>query len=113
MAERIASRVSMHADSLWAGHMTEHGYVTSSSKLAQIKRDKGIVELSSQREVDGMKKVASDARKEKDEKFKRNLKSAFEKGFAGTGVLDSFGQLRPEALREESNDEPSKISAKI
>jgi len=110
----MAPLTVMHPDKLWAGHMTEHGYVTSKSQLVRAEKVKGVTHLSNRHEVEGMKKVAADARKEKEEKSRRNLRKAFDDTFAGSGVLDSFGHLRPESIKEDDASEQSlSISAKV
>ncbi len=93
----------MRPDPYWSGIMTEHyGYVTSSSKLAQIRKERHLVEVGDRADREAMKKTADEAAKARDEKFSKDTRKFLEDRFAGAGVLDSFGQLRPEATRKLS-----------
>ena len=113
---RVAELCAMQPDNAWHfGRFVEgHGYLSSKSKIARAEKANGIATLSGRYDVEGMKKVAADARKANDEKRRRNLRRAFDDTFAGTGVLDSFGQLRPEAIKQ---DDPSvatqSVTAKV
>jgi putative FmdB family regulatory protein len=114
-AGRMAERVSMQPDSAWHfGQIIDGQEINSKSKIVRAEKAKGIGYLSGRRDIDGMKKVAADARKEKDEKRRQNLRKIFDKTFSGTGVLDSFGHLRPEAIKQDDPSQPAlSVRAKI
>ncbi len=106
IAERQVELCAMRPDSLWAGHYIEnYGYTTSSSKLAQIRKDRHLVEVGDRADREAMKKTADEAAKARDEKFSKDTRKFIEDRFAGAGVLDSFGQIRPEATRKLSDEE--------
>lgn len=103
-APLVPSRVAMQPDSLWAGHVVEgYGYVTSASKLAKIKKDKGHITLSGRDDMEAMKKMAAEGRKARDEKLDRDIKEVFDEHFTGSGVIDSFGAPVPGAFDKLSD----------
>lgn len=103
-APLVPSRVSMRPDTLWAGHVVEgYGYVTSSSNLAKIQKDRHLVEVGDQSDRDAVHKTAADARKEKKEKFAKETRAFIEEEFSGKGMIDSFGEITPEANRPLSD----------
>lgn len=101
----VPSRVSMRPDTLWAGHITDHGYITSSSKLARIYKDRHLVELGDRADREAMKKTADEAAKAKDEKFAKDTRAFLNERLSDAGLLNSFGEVIPEATRKIS-DEP-------
>ncbi len=105
MAERIHSLVTVRPDSMWSGVMTEHaGYVTSSSQHNRVLKDKGWMEIGDSRDDrESVHKIAADARKAKKEKFAKETRTFLETQFSGKGLIDSFGQLTPEARRPLSD----------
>lgn len=102
---RVPSLSSMRPDTLWAGHVTDHGYITSSSKLRRIYRDKHLVELGDRADREAMKKTADEAAKAKDEKFAKETRTFLNERLSDAGLLNSFGEVRPEAM-EKLSDEP-------
>ncbi len=102
----VPSLPVMRPDTLWAGHYIEnYGYTTSSSKLAQIRKERHLVEVGDRADREAMKKAADEAAKARDEKFSKDTRKFLEDRLAGAGVLDSFGQIRPEAARKLSDEE--------
>lgn len=102
--ERVASRVSMRPDTLWAGHVLEnYGYVTSSSQVAQIRKERHLIEVGDRTDREAMKKRAADAAKARDEKFAKDTRAFVEEEFSGKGMIDSFGEITPEANRALSD----------
>lgn len=105
-APLVPSLPVMRPDSLWAGHYLENfGYVTSSSKVAQIQKEKHQVEIGNRDELEAMQKTAEQGAKARDEKFSTERRKLLEDKLTGAGVVDSFGQLRPEATRKLSDEE--------
>lgn len=91
---------------MWAGHITEsYGYVTSSSQLARMKREKHHVEVGDRSDREAMKKTADEAAKARDEKFAKETRKFLKKRLSDAGILNSFGEVRPEATKKLS-DEP-------
>lgn len=87
---RIVSQVLMKPDGMWAGHMVEgYGYITSQRKLEKIKRDKGIIQLTSLNDYDDMKKLARRGREEWDQKIEKQIHQQTVKALANTGLLTS------------------------
>src|SRR5262245_7430757 len=110
-SERVASLVSMKPDDLWAGHFVEgYGYVTSSSKLDRIRKDKRHIVLNGRDDVEAMKKMAEQGRKDREAKLDRDIKEVFEEGFAGSGVIDSFGAPTPDAFKKLSDEQITSIN---
>ena len=77
--------------------MTKHGYVTSQAHLDRIRLEKGVLTLDNQNDVDAMRKTAREARESQDKKLDQEGQAVFEKAISGTGLVNSFGELRPEA----------------
>ena len=59
------------------------------------------------RDIEAMKKMARKAREGWKEEISREIRHVVEEGFAGTGVINSFGEIRPEALPK---DDPAPMS---
>src|SRR5215468_5395185 len=95
-AERQVELCAMRPDAMWAGHLTDQGYVTSSSKLAQIRKDKHLVEIGDRTDREAMKRTADEAAKAKEDKFAADTREFLNTQLAGKGILDSFGGVRPE-----------------
>jgi hypothetical protein len=96
----------MRPDTLWAGHVVPgYGYMTSSSKLAKAEKQKGHITLNGRNDVEAMRKMAEQGRKDREAKLDKDIKDAFDEGFAGSGVIDSFGEPTPDAFKKLS-DEP-------
>src|SRR5262245_29266719 len=105
-AERQVELCSMRPDPYWSGVMTKHdGYVTSASKLAQSRKDRHLVEVGDRADREAMKKRADEAAKDREDKFAADTRAFFDEHFSGQGLLDSFGNLRPEANRKLSDEE--------
>lgn len=101
---RVVSLASMRPDALWAGHYLEnYGYVTSSSQVAQIRKDRHLVEVGDRTDREAMKKRADDAAKAKREQFAKETRAFVEEEFSGKGMIDSFGEITPEANRALSD----------
>ena len=106
IGHRVAEICSMRPDSMWAGHVVEgYGYVTSASKLAKIKKAKNHVELNGRNDVESMKKMAEQGRKDRETKLDKDIKDAFEEGFAGSGAVDSFGAPAPGIFDKISDEQ--------
>lgn len=110
---RMASLTTMRPDSLWSGVQTKHGYVTSQAALDRIRLEKGVMTLDGYRDVDAMRKMAREARESQDAKLDRAGQEVFEKSITGTGLVNSFGELRPEANDAWRNDRIHKGNAPI
>ena len=99
MATRVPSLVTMKPDTMWSGVDTQHGHITSQSQLDRIRKQKNFVTLGSRAEVEQMKDEAVNARKDWDRQLDEQTQQVFKEQFTGTGIVDSFGELRPEATR--------------
>lgn len=101
---RVVSLPVMRPDALWAGHYLEnYGYVTSSSQVAQIRKERHLIEVGDRTDREAMKKRAADAAKARDEKFAKETRAFVEEEFSGKGMIDSFGEITPEANRALSD----------
>lgn len=101
----VWSRVTMKPDPYWSGVMTEnYGYVTSGSQVAKIQKQERLVEIGDRNDLEAMSKRADDAARAKKEKFSQQTRKFLEESFSGAGVLDSFGQVRPEAMEKLSDE---------
>jgi hypothetical protein len=99
MAGRLWSRVTMKPDALWAGQMTEYGYVTSAGKVKQIMKERHLVTVGDRTDHEGIKKMAENGRKSAQERVDRQLSEATRKFFGPSGLgIGSTGKI-PEALR--------------
>lgn len=104
-AERMVELCTMRPDPYWSGVMTKHdGYVTSSSKLAQSRKERHLVEVGDRDDREAMKKTADEAAKARDEKFSKDTREFLNTQLAGKGILDSFGGVRPEAMKEITSE---------
>ncbi len=103
VAERQAELCAMRPDSLWhfGKVVADIGEVNSSSKLARINRDRNIVTINGRADAEAMKKTAADARKGWDAQLERDTRKHFEEMFSGSGVVDSDGNLSPDAMRPQ------------
>lgn len=100
----VWSRVTMRPDTMWAGVMTEYaGYVTSASEHNHVLKQRRLMEVGDRADREAVHKIAADARREKKEKFAKETKEFLQKEFSGKGLLDSFGQVTPEANRPLSD----------
>lgn len=90
---------------MWAGHVTDnYGYVTSSSQLARIKREKHHVEVGDRSDREAMKKTADEAAVARDEKLATDTRQFLEQRLSDAGILNSFGEVRPEAMVKLSDE---------
>jgi hypothetical protein len=80
-----------------------HGYLTSASKIARARKQAGIVELSGRDDREAIKKTAEEARKGWDAKLEKQSRRVFEEAFAGSGVIDSFGEPTADACKKLSD----------
>lgn len=103
---RVHSLASVRPDSLWAGHYIEnYGYVTSSKQVANIRKQRRLVEIGDRADQEAIHKTATDAAKAKKDKFAKETRAFLEAEFSGKGMLTSDGEITPEANRKLS-DEP-------
>lgn len=88
----------MKPDTLWAGHVIEnHGYYTSESRLEKAMKKKKLTRIGDRTDADGMKAMADAAAKARDAKFEAESKQFMRDAMAKHGLLDAFGNLKPEA----------------
>jgi hypothetical protein len=94
----------MKPDSLWAGHVIEnHGYFTSESKLKESMKQRKLVRVGDRTDVDGMKKMADEAAAARDAKFAAESRQFIRNAMGERGLLDAFGNLKPEASKPLSD----------
>lgn len=103
-APLVPSLTVMRPDTLWAGHQIEgRGYFTSKSKLDRTMKEKHHIPVGDRTDAEGMKKMADEAAKARDEKFAQESREFLRGKMAERGLLDSDGKLRPEASRPLSD----------
>lgn len=103
-APYIPSLVTVRPDNMWAGHYIEgRGYFTSKSKLDRAMKEQHHVPIGDRTDVEGMKKTANEAAKARDEKFFQESREFMRDAAAKRGLLDSEGNLRPEASKPLSD----------
>lgn len=103
-APLVPSLTVMRPDTLWAGHQIEgRGYFTSKSRLDKSMKEKHHVPVGDRTDTEGMKKMANEAAKARDEKFAQESREFLRSKMAERGLLDSFGNLRPEASKPLSD----------
>jgi hypothetical protein len=94
----------MRPDTLWAGHAIEnHGYFTSESKLEKVMKKRKHTRVGDRSDIDGMKKMAAEAAKARDAKFEAESKQFLREKMGERGLLDAFGNLKPEASKPLSD----------
>ncbi len=94
----VWSKPVMRPDSLWAGHVLEnHGYFTSESRLSKSMKKRKLTRVGDRTDADGMKAMAEAAAKARDEKFAADSRQFLRNAVAERGLLDAFGNLKPEA----------------
>lgn len=111
--------VNMRPDSLWAGHYLEnHGYFTSESQLKKTMKKRKLTRVGDRADCEGMKAMANKAAAERDAKFEAESRQFMRDAMAERGLLDSFGNLKPEAAKPlsdtpltSSNDERVKVNS--
>lgn len=111
------SKPVMRPDSLWAGHVLEnHGYFTSESQLNKSMKKRKLTRVGDRTDADGMKAMANAAAKARDEKFAAESRQFLRDKMGERGLLDAFGQLKPEASKPltdtpliSTNDERLKV----
>lgn len=82
-AKLVVSAVTMRPDNMWAGVRTDDGkYWTSRSKFDKDQRRRNIERITSQRDLDAMKKMADEGKKAKKEKAARSRRKIVEKVMA-------------------------------
>ena len=94
----------MKPDSLWAGHVVEnHGYFTSESQLNKSMKKRKLTRVGDRTDANGMKAMAEAAAKARDEKFAAESRQFLRDAVAERGLLDAFGNLKPEASKPLSD----------
>jgi hypothetical protein len=94
----------MRPDALWAGHVIEnHGYFTSESTLENTMKKRKLTRVGDRSDMDGMKKMAEEAANARDAKFEAESKQFLRDKMAERGLLDAFGNLKPEASKPLSD----------
>ena len=94
----------MRPDSLWAGHYIENqGYFTSESQLSKVMKKQKRTRIGDRTDMDGMKKMAEEAARKRDDNFKENSRQFLREAMAERGLLDADGKLRPEASKPLSD----------
>jgi len=88
----------MRPDSLWAGHVVEnHGYFTSESQLGKSMKKRKLTRIGDRIDAEGMKAMANAAAAARDAKFAEESREFMRRAVAERGLLDAFGNLKPEA----------------
>jgi hypothetical protein len=96
--------VNMKPDSLWAGHVIEnHGYFTSESQLNKTMKKRKLTRVGDRSDMDGMKKMAEEAARARDNKFSQESKQFIRDEMGKRGLLDAEGNLKPEASKPLSD----------
>src|SRR5262245_26755544 len=86
-APLVPSLSVMRPDKYWDGYVhPNYGYVTSASQLnAEMKR-RNHVPVGDRADREGWEKIADNARKDKDDKLKKNMRQWSEKTFGPSGL---------------------------
>jgi hypothetical protein len=101
MSPRVAEICAIQPDSLWHfGQQVEGKEINSRSVLERHNKENNLVTLVGQNDRDAIRKVADEGRKDKARKASEERRKAFEKTAAGSGLVNSFGELWPEATRK-------------
>lgn len=88
----------MRPDALWSGKVIPNqGYFTSQSKLDKAMKKKKHVPMGDRADFEGMRAMADKAAKARDAAFEAESKEVMRKAVAERGLLDAFGNLKPEA----------------
>jgi hypothetical protein len=94
----------MRPDTLWAGYVVQnHGYFTSESQLENTMKKRKLTRVGDRSDMDGMKKMAEEAANARDAKFEAESKQFLREKMGERGLLDAFGNLKPEASRPLSD----------
>src|SRR5262245_8182308 len=87
ICEWVPSRVTMRPDTSWMGVVDPHlGYVTSDSQIKAMMKEKGQEWLGDRADVEGMAKIADQARKDKDAEMGKKWGQWAEKAFGPSGL---------------------------
>jgi len=96
--------VNMKPDSLWAGHVIPNqGYFTSESQLEKVMKKKKHTRIGDRGDIEGMKKMAEEAANARDSKFEAESKQFLREKMGERGLIDAFGNLKPEASKPLSD----------
>lgn len=104
-SERQAELCAIRPDGHWhfGEFVPQVGEVNSRSKIARIKRERGLETLSGRRDAEAMKKTAAEARAQWDVQVEKQTHDYFSEALAGQGLIDSFGEPTPDAMRPQGN----------
>ena len=101
----VAPLVVMRPDTAWSGVMDKNvGYIVSDSQRKRLLKERNLVEIGNRDDREAMKREADRAAKDRKSKEATERRQALEEAISGSGLVDSFGQLRPEAT-EKLTDE--------
>lgn len=102
----VWSRPVMRPDTMWAGHYVPgRGYFTSKSELNKTMKQQKHIPIGDRTDAEGMKKMADEAAAARDARFAEESKEFIRNAVAERGLLDAFGNLKPEAS-EPLSDTP-------
>jgi hypothetical protein len=105
-------RVSMQPDNLWhCGVMDKGVEINSKSQLDRLNKERGIIRCANRQDYESLKQMSKTGKIEAEEKENAEIRKVFEEGIKGAGVVDSFGQLRPEANVVQSSENINFVSA--
>ena len=93
VSERLLSLTTMRPDTLWAGHVTEHGYVTSQSHVNRLERAKKQITLSGRDDIEAAKKAADEARRDWNANLAKQTAKVIDESVSGTGIINADGNL--------------------
>lgn len=91
-------------DTMWAGHVIEnYGYFTSESRLNKNMKRKKLTRVGDRTDADGMKKMANESAAARDAAFAEDSRQFMRNAMAERGLLDAFGNLKPDASKKLSD----------
>jgi putative FmdB family regulatory protein len=97
---RVTELVAVQPDSLWHfGERVQGREINSRSQLERHNRQHNLLTLVGQSDRDAIRKMAEDGKREKAQKAAAERREVFEQTAAGSGLLNSFGELTPEAAK--------------
>lgn len=105
-ARRVPSLCAMRPDCNWhfGEEVAGHGYLNSSAQIAAAKKASNTVRLGTRADIEAMKKQAAFARRHIAEENRERGRRRWEKAVAGSGMVNSFGEVRPEAFEKLSDE---------
>jgi putative FmdB family regulatory protein len=99
-SQRCIELCAVQPDSLWHfGQRVDGREINSRAALERHDKENHLVTIVGQNDRDAIKKMTEEGKRDKAAKASTERRKAFEQVAAGSGLVNSFGELRPEAAR--------------